>query len=543
MPRHCLRSAAGALALALLLAASASAWAQDAGDQSLRGSVAPEEASDDVPQGAAVTPAPASPEVTKPAPRQRPRRATAAGVVPGVPPLGGLGDEPDGTRPAQPLGGIGDNPPTDPREAIEDQVPPEEGEVGEVVEEELGLAAPTRDETEPSQIHSALLPEPHDLDPYLPIGIRIGSFLLFPEVEFGTILTNNVLDTRFDTHGDIAAEVVPKLRLQSDWSRHSFTAELNADRSWYRNFPTQDDRIYQMLLRGRIDVTQRTHIGGEVETSQTQAGRNSVSLTDIAGNQINLHEEHATASIDHTFNRLTLKFTGTFADYNYDDAIDPTLTGPVPFVDIRDYSEAVGTLRSTYEFQSSWAGFIETSVNERDYKQPINSAGFRRGSSGTVILGGLNLRLGGTLFGEISAGWGQQQPIDDAFEPISGPLLNGDLIWMPNPATKVEFLARSEIDETTLVDSAGAIDRFFELSLQHAFWRYLVLGAYGSYEVANFVGDPEIDQRTKGGLTAEYYFNPVLSAYGRYEHTVFVSTDEASDFVEDEVKVGLKLRR
>lgn len=172
-------------------------------------------------------------------------------------------------------------------------------------------------------------------------------------------------------------------------------------------------------------------------------------------------------------------------------------------------------------------------MNERDYKQPLNSAGFMRGSSGAAVLGGLNLRLAGTLFGQISAGWGQQQPIDDHFQPVSGPLVNGDLIWLPTPLTKIEFLARSEIDETTLVDSLGAIDRFFELSLQHAFWRYLVLGAYGSYEVADFAGDPEIDQRIKGGFTTEYYFNPVLSVYGRYEHTAFISTDAASDFDED----------
>ena len=80
-------------------------------------------------------------------------------------------------------------------------------------------------------------------------------------------------------------------------------------------------------------------------------------------------------------------------------------------------------------------------------------------------------------------------------------------------------------------------------SLQRAFWRYLVLGAYGSYEVAVFVGDPEIDQRIKGGFTTEYYFIPVLSVYGRYEHTAFISTDAASDFDEDEVRLGVKLRR
>jgi hypothetical protein len=62
-------------------------------------------------------------------------------------------------------------------------------------------------------------------------------------------------------------------------------------------------------------------------------------------------------------------------------------------------------------------------------------------------------------------------------------------------------------------------------------------------EVADFVGDPEIDQRIKGGFTTEYYFVPVLSVYGRYEHTAFISTDAASDFDEDEVRLGVKLRR
>ncbi len=225
------------------------------------------------------------------------------------------------------------------------------------------------------------------------------------------------------------------------------------------------------------------------------------------------------------------------------DTTDPGLVGPVPFADIRDYREVVGTLRSTYEFQPSWAGFIETSINDRDYREPINVA-VRRGSSGFRAMAGVNLRLAGTLFGEIAAGWGEQQPIDDSLSTISGPLLNGDLIWMPTASTKLEFLARTDISETTLEDSAGAIDHFFELSLQQAFWRYLVLGVYASYEVADFSDDPEIDRRVKLGATGEYYFNPVLSAYARYEHTDFTSTpDSSGDFVEDEIKIGLKLRR
>ena len=285
-------------------------------------------------------------------------------------------------------------------------------------------------------------------------------------------------------------------------------------------------------------------MSGEIEKSHIQEGPSSIAITDIAGANEVLVEQHATAALEHTFNRLRLKFTGTAADYNYSDVGgDPTLGGPVPFGDIRDYREVIGTVRSTYEFQSRWAGFIETSVNERDYSEPIPVAGFRRGSTGYTAQAGVNLRLGGTLFGEIAAGWGEQQPIDSSFEKISGPLINGNLIWLPRPSTKLEFIARSDIAETTLEESSGALDHFFSLSLEQALWRFLVLGIYASYEVADFVGTDQIDQRAKLGTTAEYYFNPVVSAYARYEHTDFTSTDSTSDFVEDEFKVGLKFRQ
>ena len=134
--------------------------------------------------------------------------------------------------------------------------------------------------------------------------------------------------------------------------------------------------------------------------------------------------------------------------------------------------------------------------------------------------------------------------MDDNFATISGPLVNGTLIWLPNPSTKVEFIASSDISETTLDNSAGAVSHYFQLGLQQAFWRYLVLGVYGSYEFADYAGNPQLDQRNKIGTTAEYYFNPLLSAYARYGHTNFTSTpDPSGDFVEDEFKIGLKFRR
>jgi hypothetical protein len=89
----------------------------------------------------------------------------------------------------------------------------------------------------------------------VPIGIRIGNFLLFREAEIGADMTNNVLASHADAQSDIGAEVKPRVRLDSDWSRHSLSFEANADRIWYDEFPIADVKNYQLLMRGRLDVT------------------------------------------------------------------------------------------------------------------------------------------------------------------------------------------------------------------------------------------------------------------------------------------------
>jgi hypothetical protein len=113
-------------------------------------------------------------------------------------------------------------------------------------EEPIGLTEPTRAISEPRQIHSALQPEPHDFDPFVPIGIRIGNFLIFPEAEFGVDMTNNVLATRFDRQSDFGPEVTPKIRIDADWARHFLSFEANARPHLVERFP--DFRREELLI-------------------------------------------------------------------------------------------------------------------------------------------------------------------------------------------------------------------------------------------------------------------------------------------------------
>jgi len=109
--------------------------------------------------------------------------------------------------------------------------------------------------------------------------------------------------------------------------------EANADRLWYTDFPIADTKNYQVLARGRLDMMSRTNLSAEIEKSHVQQNSSSITLTDIVNANTALDEQHATATLDHTFNRLNLKFTGTVADYDYLDDTDPGLSGDVPLAE------------------------------------------------------------------------------------------------------------------------------------------------------------------------------------------------------------------
>jgi hypothetical protein len=221
---------------------------------------------------------------------------------------------------------------------------------------------------------------------------------------------------------------------------------------------------------------------------------------------------------------------------------DPTVPTIIPQQDVRDYREDELRLRGSYELNPDMAVFMSGEISQEVYKQPISIDGVTRDSNGFAVLSGMTFAFSDAFFGEFSLGWGEQTSLDESIAPIEGFLINADIIWLPTPMTMVEFLARTQVSTTTLVDSLGAIDRYYELSLQQAFWRYLVVGGFVSYEIAEYAGSPQVDQRVKEGASAEYYFNPNMSVYARYEHTDFISNDEASDFNENEIRIGMRIR-
>ena len=97
------------------------------------------------------------------------------------------------------------------------------------------------------------------LEPYVARGIRVGSFVIFPEAEFGALVSDNVFRSP-SRHADDAFEARSTVRVVSDWRAHAVEFRASGLASFYRELATEDDRAYALEARARLDLTKRTNI-------------------------------------------------------------------------------------------------------------------------------------------------------------------------------------------------------------------------------------------------------------------------------------------
>jgi hypothetical protein len=400
---------------------------------------------------------------------------------------------------------------------------------------------PTPQPRNQETVDEAELDDTEAEDPYAALGIRLGSFLLFPELTSETVYNDNIFLSSTAPEDDWSLELTPSMRLESVWSRHSLTGTLSGVRSYHDRFTSENDETFEATATGRLDILSTTNLVAEANYSEAFEDRSSTDFPDNAAERPRTRNSDALLEGNHTFNRVTLTLRGNISEEEFDDSTSDT--GAIINNSDRDYTEYRLTGRVAYEFQPGVSAFFETSANERDFAEAIDDDGTINGSEGHDVQGGLSFKLSGNLTGEASAGYAIQKPDDASLEDIDGLIFNAGLEWRASGLTKVRLDASSEIAETTEIGSAGNIVRAVELSVEHRPRQHILLGAAVGYEVETTSGSDDEDKEWVIGLTGEYNFSRSVALMIGYEHLESFSSDPGSDYAVDEVRMGLRLRR
>ena len=158
-------------------------------------------------------------------------------------------------------------------------------------------------------------------DPFDPVGVRVGSFLLRSAVE----LTSGADSNPSRAYGGSAASslfvVAPEMQLRSGWSQHALDIDLRGSYTWLASAPALDRPNIEAKANGRIDLTTQDHIDLQNRfllstdypgSPNLQAGIAKLPIFTSVG---------AAAGYDHTFNRLDIAVKVTVDRTTYQESL------------------------------------------------------------------------------------------------------------------------------------------------------------------------------------------------------------------------------
>jgi hypothetical protein len=375
-------------------------------------------------------------------------------------------------------------------------------------------------------------------EPFVPLGTRIGSFLLFTALQTDGDYNSNVFASPVAL-GDYALELWPSARLASNWANHAVEIRASGDLSYHDKFQTEDDRAYLVEALSRIDITRFSNIQAYVSHELAQESRSAINATSI-GTRPDVVVNRASLAGNQRFNRLSVQVRGNVIDTRYGNDIVAGVTESNSDRDFTLYEEAV---RPRWEFNPDLFFFSDISFNQRDYPTAAFTDGLNRTSNGERYRFGLS--FGNTsqiLNGSVSLGYGQQDYGNPLLVDINALLFDADLTWHITPLTALLFTAATDVAETTTTDTGGVLERQYALALRHSFSTRLIGTTGISYYNRDFVGGDLTEQQATGAAGLEYYLSREWVLFGRYQHTAFYTTSANGNYTVEEVQMGVRLR-
>lgn len=387
----------------------------------------------------------------------------------------------------------------------------------------------------------ALLPPAAD-DPYAPLGIRVGSFVLRPTLEQGIAASTNPAGSATGGSGTYS-ETVLRLNAESDWSRHQAT--LNAYGTVRRPLSGEEDvEEINGGLEGRLrlDLAEGWDAQiGALYTARPESASSPVPLAAGAEDRPLRQTIDAEAEVERSLGLLRLGVTGVLQRDWYGDV---TLTdGSVLSQAERDSTLVALRTRMGYELSPAVIPFVELETGRRFFDVETDSAGIERSSVRGALRAGVELDLREKFGGEVAVGYLRETFDDDALEPAEGLVLDANLRWSPDRRTTVALRGSTTVEGTTAAGESGSLLYDLRTDVERTLLANLTGNAALGAAFRDYVGSEGRETTLFAETGLVWWFNRSFGLTGRLRHERLESNLPGRDYDATSVFVGLRVQR
>lgn len=340
---------------------------------------------------------------------------------------------------------------------------------------------------------------------YDPLGVRVGDFIIRPEIDESVGYDSNVLGTSpskgafdFDTQGSV--------RANSDWGRNSLGAAVTVD----------DRRLTSETLEDRTDWT--ATLGGTYEI-----GRDVLTLaashfslhqdpTGIDTQQFTVPGQFTTNPIPYTLDDVRASYATTFGRFGLTPAVDfehlsfsnlklfsingAPIPGPVGGTvagvpinqSYRDRDILEGSVTGRYEFAPLRnAVLVVRDVNTDYNSSQASDFGPARSSNAVEVLAGLDYVADAVWRYRALVGYEVRDFNSPLYKSHSAPIVEANVIWQPSGLTTVTAKLLRTIEDASDENVSGYDYTSAKLSVDHEYARNILLSGYLAAQRADYL--------------------------------------------------------
>jgi hypothetical protein len=337
---------------------------------------------------------------------------------------------------------------------------------------------------------------------YNAAGVRVGGFHLFPLAGIEDGYVSNVFAT-VNGRSDVFARPFAQVRANSEWNLHQLRLQGDVSNRYYSRFRSEEGTEYRLDATGRVDVTDRDRIGGEILNERVIVDR--ASIGELPNTRDPLRYTQTTGVLTGTVaaGRLLTTLTGTYANRDYSN--NALFDGTPLNLDFRDYTRKQARIDVAYEVQGTQSIFVSAEADRRRFKERTGAFGFD--TNGYEILGGVRGEITPVIRGQIGLGVLHQGFRNPTIKSSTGLGVDTRLEWLVTKLTTLTFMARRDIQTSALRTNLGYTATTFQLRIDHELLRNLLLIGQVQYQTAEYRLADRKDHLMRGLIGADWLVN------------------------------------
>lgn len=375
------------------------------------------------------------------------------------------------------------------------------------------------------------------------IPARVGSWLITPIVDLIYRYDDNVFATSSNTQSDSIFILTPRVRLESDWNRHSVDLEFGGDFGYYNRFSSENYSDYYFINRNEIEILTGNRLTADLLYRHAHEPRSSSENVGDSKDPLTFDQYGANLGFKRDLGIFTLGLNSQIQRRTY--ANSKAIGGGTIDNSYRDRTETEYGVTFGYEPFDQATAYLLLGWRETNYDDSTLDGRPNRDDKGPIFRLGAKRIIADLWNFDLYLGYQPLQFADSTLDNVNGTAavtFGAEILWNPTAVSSLTLTSQRGTWATTEDGASAVVSTFIALNGEHQLRDNLILSAGLSYNQSDYYGSARKDNDYGFAVGLEYYLRRFLSLRGDYRYSERDSNFAFNNYTRNIAEVGLRFR-